>query len=196
MKTQAKRQSKQQLWYLIRAQIQTLAWGKWPFQFVCMRKVAVVVAAESEMSLCLDKCLWNKCAVGTLGENISSLKYRIFVLKYPPNRQRKRSRTNQDKRLVLCFHPQICKTQPKRVRHVESKVGFIKNRKRLLRFSNSRVWDSRVSFSQLSSHIRLSFFQTANGFFEDFFARFTVEKIHIPFGIPNTKLTPLNQMRW
>ena len=43
MKTQAKRQSKQQLWYLIRAQIQTLAWGKWPFQFVCMRKVAVVV---------------------------------------------------------------------------------------------------------------------------------------------------------
>ena len=57
MKTQAKRQSKQQLWYLIRAQIQTLAWGKWPFQFVCMRKVAVVVA-ESKMSLCLDKCLW------------------------------------------------------------------------------------------------------------------------------------------
>ena len=160
-----------------------------------MRKVAVVVA-ESEMSLCLDKCLWMNVQLALWVEIYPLSNIGFFVLKYPPNRQRKRSRTNQDKRLVLCFHPQICKTQPKRVRHVESKVGFIKNRKRLLRFSNSRVWDPRVSFSQLSSHIRLSFFQTANGVFEDFFARFTVEKRHIPFGIPNTKLTPLNQMRW
>ena len=108
MKTQAKRQSKQQLWYLIRAQIQTLARGKWPFQFVCMRKVAVAVA-ESEMSLCLDKCLWMNVQLALWVKIYPLSNIGFFVLKYPPNRQRKRSRTTR-------INDWCCVSIPKSVR--------------------------------------------------------------------------------